>query len=326
MIRQIGGFEVVMPSSAVQTFSDPDDYATSIRATRSELTVVGRGRFLAKRVRVDLRRLWMQRLSDNLPRIIETVHERGRAIIQFCTQPGSSLFAGGLEMQPTNIVRHSDGDVYHHRSSGFASFAAMSLTVDEMASVGEAVAGFDLTPPSDAMLITPRPAAMARLERLHAAAGYLAENAPEVIANPDAARGLEQILIEAMVDCLGDRQERENSSAQGQHAIVMRRFRRVIEENPEQSLFIPEICKAIRVSGRTLRLCCQEHLGMSPKRYLLLRRMHFVRRDLLAAAPDQTTVTDLATRYGFWQLGRFAVEYRSVFEETPSATLRRQPE
>ncbi len=183
--------------------------------------------------------------------------------------------------------------------------------------------GCDLTPPRDAMLITPRPAAMARLQRLHAAANHLAEHAPEIIGNSDSARGLEQTLIEAMVDCLSHGQEHESTLAQGQHAIVMRRFRRVLEENPEQPLFIPEICKAIGVSGRTLRLCCQEHLGMSPKRYLLLRRMHFVRR-ALRAATSEITITDVATRYGFWQLGRFAVEYRALFDESPSATLQRQ--
>jgi transcriptional regulator GlxA family with amidase domain len=106
----------------------------------------------------------------------------------------------------------------------------------------------------------------------------------------------------------------------------MRRFRRVIEENPERALYIPDICRAIGVADRTLRLCCQEQLGMEPKHYLLLRRMHLVRRVLRQAAPDATNVTDVATRYGFWELGRFAGVYQSLFGETPSVTLRRQPE
>ena len=52
-----------MPSSAVRTFSDPDDYAASIRASKAEVTVTGRGQFTAKLTRIDLHRLWMQRFS-----------------------------------------------------------------------------------------------------------------------------------------------------------------------------------------------------------------------------------------------------------------------
>ena len=63
---------------------------------------------------------------------------------------------------------------------------------------------------------------------------------------------------------------------------------------------------------------------MGPKRYLLLRRMNLARQALRQAAPDTTSVTDIATRFGFWQLGRFAVEYQTLFGESPSATLRRQ--
>jgi AraC-like DNA-binding protein len=197
----------------------------------------------------------------------------------------------------------------------------MSLPVEDMVSLGTAIAGCDLTPPKDPLTVTPPSGALARLLRLHAATGHLAEEAPEIIANPDAARGLEQALIEAMVGCLGGAEVHEDRSARGRHAMILRRFRRAVEENPVQPLYIPEICGSIGVSGRTLRVCCQEQLGMTPKRYLLLRRMHLARRALREAAPTLTTVTEIATRYGFWQFGRFAGEYKSLFGELPSVTL-----
>jgi AraC-like DNA-binding protein len=314
-----------MPSSAVRTFSDPDDYAAAIRGQQAAVTVVGRGQFTAKLVQIDLHRLWMQRLVDNLPRVVRSVNMAGRAIVSFRTAPGPRLRAGGLEIPPNGVLRHSDPDEYYQTSSGCASFAAMSLPVEDMVSVGAGLAGFDLTPPKDLLILIAPPSAMAKLQRLYVTATDLAEQAPEIITNPDAAHALEQALIEAMVGCLVCSQDRGSRLAQGRHAMVMHRFRRLVEENPEEPPYIPEICQKIGVSIRTLRVCCQEHLGMAPKRYLVLRRMHLARRVLREAAPDTTSVTEVATRYGFWQFGRFAVEYQSLFGEAPSATLRRQP-
>jgi hypothetical protein len=66
--------EFQMPSSAVQTFSDPDQYAAAIRAAQAEQKITGRGQFAAKIVKIDFNRLWMQRFSENLPRIIHAAH------------------------------------------------------------------------------------------------------------------------------------------------------------------------------------------------------------------------------------------------------------
>jgi AraC-like DNA-binding protein len=315
----------MMPSSAVRAFTDPDDCAAAIRGSKAELTVTGRGPFSAKLVRIDLHRLWMQRLSDNLPRILHLAAMTGRAFIIFRTQPGLNLLWGGREMQPTGLLRVGEGESAFQQSSGAACFIGTSLPVEEMVSAGAALYGCDLTPPRDRLLVTPPPAAMVKLQRLYAAAGQLAEDAPAVIAHSEAARSLEQALIEALVGCLGRGEVREDRAAQRRQALIMRRFHDMAEENSERALYIGELCTAIGVTYRTLRLCCQEQLGMSPKRYLLLRRMHLARRTLRQSAPTATTVTEIATQYGFWQFGRFAGEYRSLFEELPSATLAHPP-
>jgi AraC-like DNA-binding protein len=198
----------------------------------------------------------------------------------------------------------------------------MSLPIEDLANAGAIMIGCDLDPPANPLTFRPAPQALARLRALHAAAGKLAERNPEIIVNSDAARGLEQTLIEALVGCLAHRLEDKSSSAERRHAAVMRRFWRVVDENAGQPLYIPEICNAVQVSERTLRACCQEHLGMPPKRYLLLRRMALARRSLCEAAGGVMSVTQIAMRYGFWDLGRFAAEYKALFGESPSATLR----
>ena len=133
---------------------------------------------------------------------------------------------------------------------------------------------------------------------MHATAGDLAEYAPAVLAHPEAARGLEQALIEAMIHCEGDK----DRAAQRKHAAIMRRFHRVVENYLEEPLYVQEMCKEVGTSLRTLNACCHEHLGMGPKHYLLLRRMHVVRRALRQSGTADTTVTEVSTRYGFGNL------------------------
>ena len=167
---------------------------------------------------------------------------------------------------------------------------------------------------------------MSRLLNLHEAAGHLAKSAPDILVKPEVARAMDEALVEAMVSCLASGEPIETCRAYSHHATVMRRFEEAMQANPEGPLYMTELCAALGVSYWTLRACCQEHLGMSPKRYLLLRRMHLVRQALRRADPGSMTVTEIATNCGFWELGRFSVAYRSLFGESPSTTLGRPPD
>jgi methylphosphotriester-DNA--protein-cysteine methyltransferase len=129
-----------------------------------------------------------------------------------------------------------------------------------MSSVG----GYDLSPPRGTLSVTPPLAAMARLRRLHAAAVQLAETAPEIIANPDAASGLEQALGEAMASCLETGDPADMRVAHRHHAMVMRRLEEMLRAETEGPLYMADLCKAVGCSPQTLRACCREHLGMSP--------------------------------------------------------------
>jgi AraC-like DNA-binding protein len=315
-----------MPSSTVQVFSDPDHYTTAIRQGTSEVTLTTRGHFDAQLTRIDLNSLWMQRFSESVPRIKHTTGWGGRAIIALSTQAGLRQTWNGKDLESTQVIRFKPGGSYFQRSAGATAYGSMSLPLADIAAAGGAIAGHDLSAPSDWQILTPTPSAMSSLQRLHAAAGRLAETAPEIIANPDAARGLEQALIEAMVGCLTDRETIEDRASQRRHERIMQRFHSLMDEHPERPFYLPEVCKAIGVSVRTLRMCCQEQLGMSPKQFLIKRRMHMARRELTRSLSTATTVTEVATHYGFWDFGRFARTYKSLFGELPSTVLARAPE
>ena len=92
----------------------------------------------------------------------------------------------------------------------------------------------------------------------------------------------------------------------------------------DEPLHISAVCRALAVSERTLRKAFYESCGLPPCRRLRMLRLSEARRALLAADCRRVTVTQIATGFGFLELGRFSVEYRKVFDESPSQTLHHE--
>jgi AraC-like DNA-binding protein len=311
-----------MPSSWVRTFTDADDFGAAMRTSHTVFNVTERGAYRAHLTGAVLHNLLIQRISDNRARTFHTELIADRICLAFEMQPGPARFLNGMELAPTGIIRAEGGHAYYGRSSSAGALGFISFPRSEATRASQALIGDDVPRPGEILFATPAPDALARMRRLFEATITLVEDDTGVISHLGAARGLEQALIEAMVTCIaGDL--REDRAALRHHGAIMRRFHRLIEQSGDEPLYIPEVCHELGTSLRTLHNCCQEHLGMGPKRFLLLRRMHRVRQALRASEPHETTVTEVLTRYGFWQFGRFAVEYKTLFGEVPSATLAR---
>lgn len=86
---------------------------------------------------------------------------------------------------------------------------------------------------------------------------------------------------------------------------------------------IVDVCLSVGVSERALQYAFQTCVGMSPLAYIRRCRLNRVRSALLAADAKSATVTHVAMQYGFLHLGRFAGDYKQMFEESPTTTLAR---
>ncbi len=84
-----------------------------------------------------------------------------------------------------------------------------------------------------------------------------------------------------------------------------------------------ELCTALSVSRRTLEYAFRTYVDMSPLAYLRRCRLNRARAVLREADASVESVTAVALRFGFLHLGRFARDYKSLFDESPSQTLSR---
>jgi AraC family ethanolamine operon transcriptional activator len=89
-----------------------------------------------------------------------------------------------------------------------------------------------------------------------------------------------------------------------------------------RGISISEVCRALEVSETQLRRAFRDVVHCSPKRLFTVRALNAARAALMDARPEDTTVSDTAAEFGFWHFGRVARDYRRLFGELPSATLR----
>jgi len=99
------------------------------------------------------------------------------------------------------------------------------------------------------------------------------------------------------------------------------RFEEIARESVQEPRPIADICKALAIGQRTLARAVRAIHGTTALRYQRSVRLAEARKALLDGSCKSVTL--VALRFGFRELGRFAADYRTAFGESPSQTLRR---
>jgi AraC-like DNA-binding protein len=160
------------------------------------------------------------------------------------------------------------------------------------------------------------------IARMNRTIDHCLEN-PDLLENPAQRNALETCLIDDLAEMSASQ---ENELFRMRLSARRRTLRRALEygESIQQKISVPQFAADLSVNRRSLELAFRDCLGITPRQYLSIRRLHGVHNELRERSPRSHCITEVANSWGFTELGRFAAEYNNLFGELPKATLNRQ--
>jgi AraC family ethanolamine operon transcriptional activator len=115
----------------------------------------------------------------------------------------------------------------------------------------------------------------------------------------------------------------DRSSIRQRHRLV-ERADAYVRAHDDRLVTVSELCTELSASRRALQVGFQDVLGVSPHAYIRAISLNKVRSHLKNPNSPHASIQDAAAAYGFWHMSQFALDYRQLFGELPSTTLKRR--
>jgi AraC family ethanolamine operon transcriptional activator len=151
---------------------------------------------------------------------------------------------------------------------------------------------------------------------------------PEFEAHPEIARDIRRELLRLaikslkMLDLLEPSEDHRIDSS----LAVINEAESWLRKTKGDAVNVESLCEHLNLSRRQLYRVFDANVGIPPAQFMKNYRLSKARRALSDATSPSVSVTNVATQWGFWDLGHFAKDYRAMFRELPSATLTRARE
>jgi AraC family ethanolamine operon transcriptional activator len=235
-----------------------------------------------------------------------------------------TLILNGRTVGPNDLAVYGPGADHDGASPQDCSWALVTLPAASVDALLSPPRRSPIRRPGEHAMLRADLMALQRASSLVRAASEVAARDPEVFEVEEALRSLRASVLDAarelLTGPLGGAPPRALRATQARRRIVQA-VDDYLRAAPSRPASTADIGNALGVSPSRLRSAFAATFGMSPRRYLGLRRLAMARSALRSADPRWPSVREVALAHGFWHLERFAREYRGMFGEAPSATF-----
>lgn len=146
---------------------------------------------------------------------------------------------------------------------------------------------------------------------------------PDLFNNIDEIKKTEEKIVNAIKYSFWDQTGAVVHLTEGEKtALEVRDF---LLDSLEETLTIQSIVEQFNISDKTLQSSFKSLFGYTPKHFITLLKLNHAHEDLLHADGQITTVSEISLKWGFTHFGRFAKDYKSLFNVFPSETLNLSP-
>ena len=235
-------------------------------------------------------------------------------------EPGCML---GQTVIPGSVRVFAKGHEVDYRTAPEVTMAGFLVTREEVERAAVAHLSRPLPIPRTGWLHVPPTEAGALLAERIRSTLAVASQSPAGLSS-SVARVVHEQLLQAFIDAAAAGLELGGCGQRSpRQSALTRRAGEYLLANLDQPFSLRALSEAARCSERVLQYAFHEVYGVSPMGWFRAMKLNEVNRELRAHGPREVSVTEVALRWGFTHFGRLSVEYRRMFGERPSETLKR---
>jgi AraC family ethanolamine operon transcriptional activator len=299
------------PSRIALAVFDPDLLAEAVRGAGFEHRQLNPGHFSGALVRAEVGGLIIDRGCYSQALLARGAFSPSSITVGFLLSDREPGHINGIRARTQDLIVFPENGELDYVLPAYTEWCSVQIERNALLALGvdpECIEGMSVISPHAGQ---------------HGRLAHLMRFALDGLASTQAQHAFRDTLLEELYQTLSLQRGHCRHPNFSERANLVRRFERLAEAQYGERRSIADLALSLGVARRTLELAFRDYIGLSPARYLSVLRLNAMHRELLKASEDNLRVADLAARFGIVHLGRFASDYRHMFGELPSQTLRR---